>query len=140
LGIYGDLLFGGDDTSFESSDSYGGLRMQERASVVGRAGVLVHPNMLVYGLAGWSVQSYEASTSTEWYSNEHSGFVNGPTVGFGAEVVLPNDPLFSLKGEYRFTHLSAPTDGGTPSYGLTSSFNSVNDRQFRVILSIKLGH
>lgn len=156
FGIYGDLRLGSQTAS---STAYGGgaistfgsenlgvtstLTLKNSGSIVGRAGVLVNPKTLIYGLLGYTWQQYTAQVSgyssynVDYNSASKSGTLGGLTAGLGAEVML-NDWL-SVKGEYRFTHLgsigSLEEYTGTPA--LFQEHGNTDLHQIRVVLSAK---
>ena len=143
FGIYGDVHIGDRQANFSSSDLYGattaGLTLKEGGSVTGRAGLLADQQTLLYGLFGWSWQHYAASVSGFEGSASGSGVVNGPTVGFGTEVLFTNHPNMSFKAEYRFTHLGAPESLSANGGSATMNFGAVDEHALRLMLSFKLG-
>jgi len=146
FGVYGDFHVGDRTSAFASSDSYApaaGLTLGEGGSLTARAGFVPNQRTLFYGLFGWSWQQYASSVSgtSSSYSSiggSGSGVLNGPTIGFGAEMLFPNHPNVSFKSEYRFTHFDAPSpispDGGADFI----RFGNVDDQTVRFILSFKL--
>jgi len=144
FGAYGDFHFGQKDASFSSSDSYasGSITLGNGGAVTGRAGIVVVPNLLFYGLAGWAWQQYTVdlndSDPTPAIHGSHSGITNGPTVGVGAELLLRRFPNVSFKSEYRFAHYDGPSfavSNGTESAAV--DFDAINDHSVRFILSLK---
>jgi len=152
FGIYGDLRFGSQTAS---SSAKGGaccgynetttstMKLRNSASVIGRAGYLLNPGTLVYGLLGFTWQKYEAQQTTSGYygtgSFSKSGTLGGVTLGFGSEVMLTTN--ISLKGEYRFTRLGAiSTFGGynDDNYNYMQQSHGKTDlHQVRAVLSLK---
>lgn len=83
-------------------------------TVGGRAGVLVSPDVLLYGLAGFSEMklnnwgiTYTPPKGTDFRVQEAKLTARGYTVGFGAEYRLANN--VSLRGEYRYVGLGSNT-------------------------------
>ena len=149
FGVYGDFLFGDPSASFASTDAKGPsgwLSIEQRLSLIARGGVVVTPNTLLYGLAGWSIQHYVAEVSgvaenSDTFDATRSGYMNGPTVGAGLEYLFRHHPHLSLKGEYRFTHFSAPSVTANDGVAtIFTDFKPVNDNAFRLILSWKFGN
>jgi opacity protein-like surface antigen len=147
LGLFGDVQFGSASASFASSESKGPreLNLGIGGSVTGHAGFVVHESAQLYGLFGWAFRRYNATVGARTsggtaYSHEESGWLNGPTVGAGAEILLPNHPNLSLKGEYRFTYFDGPTvtavGGGGAS--TTVDYGQISSHGVRAILSVKL--
>lgn len=148
LGIYGEYSFGHKSDSFSHSytngEDYnltGSLRLGTEHSVTGRLGMIINPNTLIYGVFGYSWQSYTATvslSSDNAYSNPSTytqkGTLGGLTFGVGGEMMVTND--WSIKGEYRFTKLSAvPIFGWTDAAMFT---DKVDDHVFRAVLSYKI--
>ncbi len=70
-------------------------------TVGGRAGYLVNPSTLVYGLAGYTEAHFDLP------KDAHNSTFTGWTAGAGIETSL-SGPWY-LKGEYRFTQLGEQT-------------------------------
>ncbi len=93
FGIGGTL-----EASLEASDSF---------SILGRAGGLSSPNVLWYGLAGWTRTTFEGSAAVSdsdgnvLFEGAEKLTSDGLTFGVGVEGKL-ND-RFSMKTEYRLT-------------------------------------
>ena len=170
FGIYGDITAGDRTQSFNRSYAdntdqvnsnppvmYNGtykVRFGHSASLIGRAGWMPNERTLLYGLAGYTWQHYDAtaSASTTWYdpvitennSASRSATTGGLTLGVGGEMLLTPD--ISLKGEYRWTHLN-----GVPSFGVTTAgyhgnntvtmtgrTGAIDEHAIRFVLSFKL--
>jgi opacity protein-like surface antigen len=68
-----------------------------------RAGVLVHPRMLVYATGGWEVADAKITSPNNFFKpakTEHN-VLNGPTYGGGVELALLDRT--SVRAEYRHT-------------------------------------
>ena len=72
-------------------------------SALARAGWLVDPGFLLYGLAGWTGASFEYQNVTDnpFFQPDNGFWANGVTFGGGAEHKL--SPNWTLRAEYRFT-------------------------------------
>jgi outer membrane immunogenic protein len=84
--------------------------VQNMLTIAGRQGFLPMPNLLVYGLAGWSwadvdhkfkIDCDECSDPIAKAGDDFNA--NGITVGAGAEYKVTDN--ISIRGEYRFTDL-----------------------------------
>jgi outer membrane immunogenic protein len=108
-------------------------------TIAGRAGVLVKPDLLVFGIVGWSW----ASASIDYFhgcepinvgcggANNHLGgsgtkMLNGPTVGFGMEALLGSN--WSGRAEYRFTSLGTMSVNSVLGNGETQWTATTNAR------------
>ncbi|MFO1185730.1 MAG: outer membrane beta-barrel protein [Bauldia sp.] len=155
LGIYGEYNFGRkSDSATESWDYCPGscvtmtvtpkLTLRNSYAVLGRLGVLSTPQTLIYGLFGYTWQNYveevtlwdSSSDVTTWRSEP--GKIGGLTFGVGGEWLINQN--WTLKGEYRFAKLSAPSGFGTstPFFIGGSSFGGVDDHVLRGVISYKL--
>lgn len=83
-------------------------------TIGGRAGFLVTPDVLVYGLAGYSQMrinnwgiTFTNPPAVNFAVQEAKLTPHGYTVGFGAEYRLTNN--VSLRGEYRYVGLGSST-------------------------------
>lgn len=146
LGIYGDIFAGEKSAGFQSSNAKspsGTMKLQAGGALTARAGFMPTQQSLLYGLGGWTWQHYEASlVSGPDYDGtpfdiSKSGFLNGPTVGVGYEMLFPHHPNVSFKTEYRYTHFDAP-GALTPDGSNYATFGNVDDHSLRFILSFKM--
>jgi opacity protein-like surface antigen len=71
------------------------------ATVGGRAGVLVQPDLLVYFLLGYSWSDASFSVFPDWGGPTVAGNVSGPTIGAGIEKLFHTN--WSARLEYRYT-------------------------------------
>lgn len=80
------------------------VRLRWMASALARAGVLVNPDTLLYGIGGWTVAGfdYQNLTHNTFYEDSERFVANGPSVGAGFERKL--DPNWSVRAEYRYTY------------------------------------
>ena len=97
-------------------------------TVGGRAGYLVNPSTLVYGLAGYSEAHFDMPFGL-------NGDFTGWTAGAGIETRLAG-PLF-LKGEYRFTGLDEKTLFTAGTFAVT---DQPDVQTGRLVLTYKLSH
>jgi outer membrane immunogenic protein len=72
-------------------------------SALARAGLLVSPTTLAYGLVGWTGAQFEYQNLTDnlFYQPEDSFWANGITFGGGAEQKLASN--WNICAEYRYT-------------------------------------
>lgn len=110
IGAFFDYDFASIDSKLSAGLSYKGssiasigapFNLTDSWTVGGRAGYLVNPSTLVYGLAGYTEASFDLPQGA------HDGTFSGWTAGAGIETNL-SGPWF-LKGEYRFTDLDQQT-------------------------------
>lgn len=118
-------LLGGNIASLEFDNQW---------SIGGRAGVLVHPMTLVYGLLAYT--EVQTSDITSPFLTVAMPDLKGWSVGGGIEVALSGG--FFLGAEYRFTELDTATvalvPGGGINLNLDPEMHSVQAR-----LSYKFG-
>ncbi|MCC0058714.1 MAG: outer membrane beta-barrel protein [Hyphomicrobiaceae bacterium] len=109
-GSLGQLNFDSEDENVAASSVRGQdvnqLELEWMISVLGRAGWLVTPDTLLYGLLGWTyghfdVEEFVSQASFEPLRDFGS---NGITAGAGIEKKL--SPLWTLRAEYRYTHFA----------------------------------
>ena len=110
---FGDIL-GDNDHRFHDDefgfDSHFDHNNKSLVDVYWRAGFTPLPNLLVFGLAGWTFADLESNfrvrddEGEDIFHNNDSFNANGPTVGIGLEWQFADWPL-SLRTEYRFTDL-----------------------------------
>ena len=110
---FGDVL--GDNNNHRFHDDFGfdhSLNHDNKSlvDVYFRSGFTPLPNLLVFGLAGWTFADMESNFRVRddegevLFHNNDDFNANGPTVGIGLEWKFADWPL-SLRGEYRFTDL-----------------------------------
>jgi outer membrane immunogenic protein len=117
LGIGADLWSSNIDTDLSTAD-FGfntALAVESGIDVYVRAGTMLSPATLVYGLAGVSFANAKVTTDTGLESSEST---DGIVVGLGMETALNDD--WSLTTEFR--HAEYDTD--TESAGLPISADS----------------
>ncbi len=131
VGAFVDYDWSSQNTTFSLSDDSGDFasataaRLDSGWTVGGRAGILATPDILVYGLGGftethldnWSVTS-TSGFATAVALQEPSQTRAGYTVGGGIEYRLTNN--VSLRGEYRHVSLGNATTVDTTN-GLVST-------------------
>jgi outer membrane immunogenic protein len=106
-------------------------------TVAGRAGWAMAPDVLVYGLAGWSwsdatLSYFEGCVPDCMGEVEASGTaeLSGPTLGLGAEaMVIPN---LTLRGEYRYTNFGEAAATGPLDAEIT-------DHSLRAVATFRFG-
>jgi opacity protein-like surface antigen len=123
-------------------------------TVAGRVGLVWQPQSLLYGLAGWSraqgsLSEFEGCLPVPCDNLAYDGSVdlNGWTVGAGLER-LYHDNRWSVRLEYRFTHLDGGSISGsctpatTPSCGreyFGSASADADIQSLRATATVRLG-
>ncbi|WP_157784004.1 outer membrane protein [Bradyrhizobium yuanmingense] len=83
-------------------------QLRSNVGVIGRAGYLVTPNVLLYGLGGLALGHF-TNADGDFSRGDSSGkWVAGYTLGAGGEVKLTGN--WSLRGEYRYAHYGFDRD------------------------------
>ncbi|TGN84336.1 hypothetical protein EOW77_0023125 [Bradyrhizobium yuanmingense] len=93
-------------------------QLRSNVGVIGRAGYLVTPNVLLYGLGGLALGHFTYADGDFSRSDASGKWVAGYTVGAGGEVKLTGN--WSLRGEYRYAHYG---------FGRNESSNSTSSSQ-----------
>lgn len=126
VGVWGDYTW--HDQEFSISSPYVGalaaLSLDDQWSIGGRAGYLVTPDALVYGLVGYTRASYGSLTSPAFGASMSVPDFAGIIVGGGAELALGSG--WSMDARYTYTKLDSETVdiGGFP-LGLDPSIHTV---------------
>jgi opacity protein-like surface antigen len=99
-------------------------QLRSKVGAVGRAGYLVTPNVLLYGLGGLELGHFTYPDSNDRFGGKNGKWVAGYTVGAGGEVKLTDN--WSLRGEYRYLHFDfnrneADSSSSTSAQGATTS-------------------
>jgi opacity protein-like surface antigen len=114
---------------------YSSVWLGNIATVAGRAGVLVQPDLLAYFLIGYSW----SEGGIELYGKTLSGNLSGPTVGLGLEKLFT--PNWSARLELRHTDfgsLSKSKSYGNYWYSVTKTTNAhITDTSVRVVLTYR---
>ena len=129
VGAFADYDWSGRSTTISATDDFGDFASATAARLVGgwtvggRAGILVNPNVLVYGLGGFTQMRLDNWSATDNADGlvalqEPSRTLNGYTVGGGIEYRLTNN--VSVRGEYRYASLGSKTTADTTN-GLVST-------------------
>jgi opacity protein-like surface antigen len=87
-------------TRLETADHADQLRSM--VGVIGRAGILATPDLLLYGLAGPALGHFTFPDSGGELRNQNGKWVLGYTAGAGAELRVASH--WSLRAEYRYLH------------------------------------
>ena len=114
-----------DSTGFKGTESFRPhVHSRWMVSALARAGWLVSPTTLTYGLTGWTGAEFDYQNVSFFSNQPEEGFwANGITVGGGVEQKL--DANWSIRAEYRYTDfLNANVSGNTLFSG-----NSPNNSQ-----------
>jgi opacity protein-like surface antigen len=77
--------------------------LRSQVGLIGRAGFLASPNLLLYGLGGLTLGNfnYPDNDFSQLVGGENGTWAVGYTAGAGAELKLTD--RWSLRGEYRYT-------------------------------------
>jgi opacity protein-like surface antigen len=107
------------------------------ATVGGRAGVLVQPDLLVYFLLGYSWSDASFSVFPDWGGPTVSGNVSGPTIGGGIEKLFHTN--WSARLEYRYTDFGKLSTGIQPLWGKYYYEKSahITDQSIRFVLTYR---
>jgi opacity protein-like surface antigen len=79
-------------------------QLKFRAGLVGRAGFLVRPNLLLYGLAGLEFGHFIFPDDDDTFGTANRNWAVGYTAGAGLEARF--DDHWSLRAEYRYLHFA----------------------------------
>ena len=88
-------------------------RLRFRTGLVGRAGFLARPDLLLYGLAGLEFGHFSFPDNDDGFGGSNRKWAVGYTAGAGAEVRF--DDHWSLRAEYRFLHFDVDHGDATGS-------------------------
>jgi len=133
-------VFGNNESRFHDNDfGFDGRFNNDGSSLVdvyGRAGFAPTPNLLVFGLVGWTWADIDTDFRIRdefgdtLFHNSDNFNANGFTFGGGVEWKFADLPL-SLRAEYRFTDLDNFDNNGrfewVDDYNCTHEFRSRND-------------
>lgn len=107
-----DLYVGGDDAISGKHIDEGSFDLNHTWNVGGRLGVLVTPELLLYGVGGYSRASISGSIGVEdGPTMQLSDGLHGWFAGAGGEMKLR--PGMSLKLEYRYADYGSFTDNAS---------------------------
>jgi opacity protein-like surface antigen len=100
-------------------------RLRSMASVVGRAGFLATPDLLLYGLGGIAFGHFTYPDGQNNLIDSDGKWATGYTVGGGAELKIAQH--WSLRGEYRYLHFDIGSGGSfdrvnTPAFSNSNTF------------------
>jgi hypothetical protein len=124
-----------NSTSIQNSIFDQSERLRSMVSVVGRAGFLATPNLLVYGLGGLALGHFKYPDGGDRFPDPNGKWVAGYTVGAGGELKVARH--WSLRTEYRYLHFDiergASYDTFTTAGGPTTfSFASRTSTDFHL--------
>ena len=91
-----------NSTSVQNSIFDQSERLRSMVSVVGRAGFLATPNLLLYGLGGLALGHFKYPDGGDRFPDPNGKWVAGYTVGAGGELKVARH--WSLRTEYRYLH------------------------------------
>jgi opacity protein-like surface antigen len=111
----------GTDT-FETNDE-----LRSMFALVGRAGFLINPQMLIYALGGGTLGNFVVPDSQDPRGGDRSQWELGYTLGGGPEHKLTKN--WSIRAEYRYVHFEvdrsqSSSDSQTQVQGNTTFSNS----------------
>ena len=78
--------------------------LRSRAGLIGRAGLLATPNLLIYGLGGAEFGHFTFQDTVDQVGGAYGKWAFGYTAGAGAELKLTD--RWSVRGEYRYMHFN----------------------------------
>lgn len=149
LGVFADWDWAHQNTAFSLDDGFGNgvnlsLPSLDRGwTVGGRAGILVTPDVLLYGLAGYSEMKINNWSATGVLGapaavllQQPSYTSRGYTVGAGVEYRLSNN--VSLRSEYRYVALGSATS--FDAINNTSWTNDLSQHVVRVGAAYRFGN
>jgi opacity protein-like surface antigen len=79
-------------------------QLKFRAGLIGRAGFLARPDLLLYGLAGLEFGHFSFPDTDDQFGSANRNWAIGYTAGAGVEARI--DDHWSLRGEYRYLHFA----------------------------------
>jgi opacity protein-like surface antigen len=115
-------------------------RLRSMVGVVGRAGFLATPDLLLYGLGGFALGHFTypdgSNNSFATQADPDGKWATGYTVGAGGELKIARH--WSLRGEYRYLHFGVES---TPSFDRAngSTLSNSNTTTFRTASDYRLG-
>jgi opacity protein-like surface antigen len=136
--LYSDVALKSSDGGFPPFEHPQLLR--SRIGLIGRAGFLARPDLLLYGLAGLEFGHFTDPDFFQLQGADGGTWAIGHTVGAGAEWKLSDH--WSPRGEYRYLHFGFTRGAQSQSSGtnLTSSaFQSVNTFAFPGTVDFHVG-
>jgi len=104
--------------------------------VVGRAGFLATPDLLLYGLGGLALGHFTYPDGRNVYSDPDGKWATGYTVGGGGELKIARH--WSLRGEYRYLHFDVASTANFDRVNAPTLSNS-NTLTFRTASDYHLG-
>jgi opacity protein-like surface antigen len=88
-------------------------QLRSMVGLVGRAGYLVTPDLLLYGLGGLALGHFVYPDNDDQSGGKNGKWVAGYTVGAGGELKLTD--RWSLRGEYRYLHFDVNRNDASSS-------------------------
>lgn len=138
VGLQGDYSYSTASTDLEAAGFGGSLTYEleatHSASALLRAGVLSSPDVLWYGIAGYTHTWFNGDLAINpgVFSASYDFDQGGLTVGAGVEVMLTD--AWSWKSEYRYTSLD---DVNIATFGPVSIDAASNIQQVRSVLTYR---
>jgi outer membrane immunogenic protein len=134
LGVFGDYTFGEQDDDFTLSGIATKGELDDIWAVGGRAGIIVHKDLLLYGTVGYTQAELTLSNAAAKNKEDLDGYF----VGVGLERLLCSN--LYLKGEYRYSDFEDSTGTTTGGCGGSCDVKAENDdHSIRVGLAYKFG-
>jgi opacity protein-like surface antigen len=94
-------------------------QLRSNLGVIARAGFLVTPDALLYGLGGLALGHFVYPDGTDPFGGKNGKWVAGYTVGAGGELKLNQN--WSLRAEYRYLHFDVERGEETASSSTSSN-------------------
>lgn len=134
LGVFTDYTFGEQDDKFSLAGVGFKSEIDDIWAIGGRAGVLVHKDLLLYGTVGYTSAEQRSSNELGDRDKQH---LDGYFVGVGLERLLCTN--LYLKGEYRFSDFGDDKSTAGGGCATCDVKNENEDHSIRVGLAYKFG-
>ena len=127
----------GNVTSVSTAIGRTDPRLTFRAGLVGRAGFLARPDLLLYGLAGLEFGHFLFPDNDDGFGSANRSFAVGYTAGAGVEARY--DDHWSLRAEYRYLHFGTGRWEGLDTQLSTVRYNNINMQVGKLGLVYRFG-
>lgn len=141
-GKYTTSAFASDGTLNTVTTATSGTdpRLTFRAGLIGRAGFLARPNLLLYGLAGLEFGHFIFPDDDDNFGTANRSFAVGYTAGAGVEARV--DRNWSVRAEYRYLHFGTgrwESTGFAPQNFTTGRYDNINMQVGKLGLVYRFG-